>query len=96
MREGKEKGVEENGGFMRPEEKNLTDISEENRNKSCSRNTQKIKKKPNSPDNMGVARRTEAMVNYQDRQNIAKKNHRINNVTPQTDNTKMIYNEITK
>ena len=45
---------------------------------------------------MGVARRTEAMVNYQDRQNIAKKNHIINNVTPQTDNTKMIYNEITK
>ena len=44
MREGKEKGVEENGGFMRPEEENLTDISEENRNKSCSRNTQKIKK----------------------------------------------------
>ena len=33
MREGKEKGVKETGGFMRAEEENLTEISEENRNK---------------------------------------------------------------
>ena len=33
VREGKEKGVKETGGFMRAEEENLTEISEENRNK---------------------------------------------------------------
>ena len=45
---------------------------------------------------MGVARRTELIVNYQEGQNITKKDHKINNVTPQTDNTIMVYNEITK
>ena len=45
---------------------------------------------------MGVARRTELIVNYQEGQNITKKDHKINNVTPQTDNTIMVYNQITK
>ena len=45
---------------------------------------------------MGIARRTELIVNYQEGQNITKKDHKINNVTPQTDSTIIIYNEITK
>ena len=45
---------------------------------------------------MGVRGRTEPIVNYQERQNISKKDHKINNLTPQTDNTIMIYNEIRK
>ena len=32
MREGKEKGGKENGGFMRAEEENPTKISEKNKN----------------------------------------------------------------
>ena len=95
MREGEEKGVKETGGFMRAEEENLTEISEENRNISWSSNTEKIKE-ANSLGNMGVTSRTEPIVNYQDGQNKTKKNHKINNVTPQTDNTIMVYNEITK
>ena len=90
VREGKEKG-----GFMRPEQENRKDISEENRNLSWSSNTEKIKK-ANSLDNMGVTIRTEPIINYQEGQNITKKDHKINNVTPQTDNTIMVYNEITK
>ena len=43
MREGEEKGVKETGGFMRAEEENLTEMSEENRNISWSSNTEKIK-----------------------------------------------------
>ena len=64
VREGKEKGVKENGGFMTAEKENLTEISEESRKKSWSRNTQKIKE-INSLDNMGVTSRTEPIVNYQ-------------------------------
>ena len=45
---------------------------------------------------MGVTSRTEPIVNYQEGQNIIKKDHTINNVTPQIDNTIMIYIEITK
>ena len=45
---------------------------------------------------MGVISRTEPIVNYQEGQNITNKDHKINNVTPQTDNTTMVYNEITK
>ena len=45
---------------------------------------------------MGVKIRTEPIINYQEGQNITKKDHKINNVTPQTDNTIMVYNEITK
>ena len=45
---------------------------------------------------MGVTSRTEPIVNYPDGQNITKKDHKINNATPQTDNTITIYNEITK
>ena len=97
VREGKEKGVKETGGFMRAEseKENLTETSEENRNKSWSGNTEKIKE-ANSLDNMGVTSRTEPIVNYQEGQNITKKDHKINNETPQTDHTIMIYNEITK
>ena len=95
MRERKEKGVKENGGFMRVEEENLTQISEQNRNKVWSSNTEKIKKE-NSLDNMRVTSRTEPIVNYQEGQNITKKDHKVNNVTPQTDDTIMIYDEITK
>ena len=43
VREGKEKGVKETGGFIRAEEENLTEMSEENRNISWSSNTEKIK-----------------------------------------------------
>ena len=45
---------------------------------------------------MGVTSRTEPIVDYQERQNTSKKNHKINNVTPKTDTTVIIYNEITK
>ena len=41
MKEGKEKGVKETGGFLRTEEENPTEMSEENRNKSWSSNTEK-------------------------------------------------------
>ena len=70
-------------------------ISEENRNKSWSSNTEKTKE-ANSLANMGVTSRTEPIVDYQERQNTSKKNHKINNVTPKTDTTVIIYNEITK
>ena len=95
MREGQEKRVKETGSFIMAVEENLTEISEENRNISWSSNTEKIKE-ANSLDNMGVTSRTESIVNYQQGQNITKKDHKINNVTPQTDNTIMVYNEITK
>ena len=95
VREGKEKGVKETRAFMRPEQENLKDISEENRNLNWSSNTENIKE-ANSLDNMGVTIRTEPIKNYQEGQNITKKDHKINNVTPQTDNTIMVYNEITK
>ena len=36
---------------------------------------------------MGVTSRTEPIVNYQDRENIIVKDHKINDVTHQTDNT---------
>ena len=42
VREGNEKGVKQSRGFMRPEQENLKDISEENRNLSWSSNTEKI------------------------------------------------------
>ena len=95
MREGEEKGVKETGGFMRAEEENLTEISEENRNRSWSSNTETIKE-ANSLYIMGLTSRTEPVVNYQEGQHISNKDHKINNVTPQTDNTIMIYNEIAK
>ena len=95
VREGKEKGVKETGGFMRVEEENLTEISEENRNISWSSNTEKIKE-ANSLNNMGATSGTEPLVNYQEGQYITKKDNTINNVTLQTDNTIMVYNEITK
>ena len=44
VRERKEKGVKETGGFMRAEEENLTEISEENRNISWNSNIKKLKK----------------------------------------------------
>ena len=47
-------------------------------------------------DNMGVTIRAEPIINYEEEQNITKKDHKINNVTPQTDNIIMVYNEITK
>ena len=40
---GKEKGAKETGGIMRTEEENLTEVPEENRKKSRSNNTEKIK-----------------------------------------------------
>ena len=45
---------------------------------------------------MGVTIRTELVVNYQLGQNITVKDYKRNNVTHQTDNTIMIYNETTK
>ena len=89
VREGKEKR-----GFMRPEQENLKDISEENKNLSWSSNTEKIERAI-SLDNMGVTIRTEPIINYQEGQNTTKKD-KINNVTLQTDNTIMVYNETTK
>ena len=90
VRERKKKRGKENGGFIRAKEANQTEISEENRNKSWSSNTQKIKE-TDSVDNMGVTSRTESIVNYQEGQNITVKNHKINNVTTQTGNTVMKY-----
>ena len=95
VRERKEKGVKETGSFMRAEEENLTEISEENRNISWSSNIEKTEE-ANSLYNMGLTSRAEPIVNYQEGQNITKKIRKINNVTPQIDNTIMIYNEITK
>ena len=66
MKEGKEKGVKETGDFMRAEEENLTEISEENRNINWSSNIEKIKE-TNSLDNMGLTSRAEPIVNYQER-----------------------------
>ena len=80
---------------MRVEEENLTEISEENRNISWSSNTEKIKE-ANSLNNMGATSGTEPILNYQEGQDITKKDNKINNVTPQTGNTIMVYNEITK
>ena len=94
VREGKEKGMKETGGFMGANEENLTERSEENRHISWSSNTEKTEE-ANSLYNMGVTSRTEPIVNYPEGQNISKKDHKINNATPQTDNTIMIYNEIT-
>ena len=45
---------------------------------------------------MGATSGTEPIVNYQEGQDITKKDNKINNVTPQTGNTIMVYNEITK
>ena len=95
VREGKEKGVKETESFMRAEEENLTEISEDNKKISWSSNTEK-NKEANSLDNTGVTSRTEPIVNYQEGQNRTKKDHNINNVTPRTCNTIMINNEITK
>ena len=64
MREGKEKRVKKNEGFMRAEEENPTEISEENRNKNWSSNTQKTEE-THSLDNMGVTSTTEPILNYQ-------------------------------
>ena len=63
MREGKEKGGKENGGFMRVEEKNFTEISKE------SSSTQKIKE-TDSLDNTGVTNGAKPIVNYEEEQNI--------------------------
>ena len=63
VREGKEKGVKETRDFMRPEQENLKDISEENRNLSGSSNTETIKE-ANSLDNMGVTIRTEPIPQH--------------------------------
>ena len=45
---------------------------------------------------MGVTIRTKPIINYQEGQIITEKDHKINNVTHQTDNTIMVCNEITK
>ena len=45
---------------------------------------------------MGVTSRTEPVINYQEGQNITKKDHKVNNVTPQTNNAIKIYNKTTK
>ena len=45
---------------------------------------------------MRVTIRTEPIINYREGQNITKKDHKIDNVTPKTDNTIMVCNEITK
>ena len=46
---------------------------------------------------MGVTIRTEPIIDYHEGQNITKKDHKINSVTPQTaENTIMVYNEIIK
>ena len=79
--EGKEKGLKENGDFVRAEKENLTEISEENRNKIWSSNTGK-RKEANSLDNMGVTNGTKPIVNHQEGQNVTNKDHKINNVTP--------------
>ena len=64
VKERKEKGVKEIGGFMRAEEENLTNIPEEKRNISWSSNIEKIEE-ANSVDNMGLTSRAEPTVSYQ-------------------------------
>ena len=56
----------------------------------------KLKKTSDSQDNAGVKSRTEPIVHYQEGQNITVKDHKINKVTHQTDNTVMIYNVTTR
>lgn len=90
MRKGKVKKVKENGGFMRVEEENETEISEESRKKSWSSSIQKIKE-TYSRGKMGVTSRTNSKLG----QDVIVKDHKINNVASQTDNKIMIYNEIT-
>ena len=80
---------------MRTKKKNPTEISEENRSKSWSSNPQNTKE-TDSPDKMGGKSRTEPIVNYEEGEDITVKDHKINNVTPQTDNIIMIYNETIK
>ena len=62
---------------MKAEGENLTEIAEESSKKSWSSNPQKIKE-TNFLDNMGVTSRTEPIINYQEGQNITKKDHKIN------------------
>ena len=45
---------------------------------------------------MGVTSRTEPIVNHQKGQNITVKDHKINNVSHQTDHTIMIWSETIK
>ena len=45
---------------------------------------------------MRVISITKPTISFQDGQNITKNDHKIINMTPQKDNTVMIYNEITK
>ena len=52
MREEKEKRVKGNGGFMRADKENHTEISEESRTKRWSSSAHKIKE-TDSQDNMG-------------------------------------------
>ena len=63
------KRVKENGCFIRVEEENQTEMSKKSRNSSWSSNTHKIEE-ADCQENMGVTRRTELIVNYQERQNI--------------------------
>ena len=86
---------EKEKGMMRAEEKNLTEISEKKRNKNWSSNREKIEE-IDSLDNMEVTNRTEPIVKHQERQNITVKDHKINNITLQTDNTIITYIETTK
>ena len=65
VRERKEKGVKETAGFIRAEEENLTEISEENGNISWSSNIEKTEE-ANSLYNMGLTSRAEPIVNYQE------------------------------
>ena len=83
------KKVKENGGFMRVEEENETETSEEYRKKSWS-SIQKIKE-TYSRDTMGVTSRANSKLG----QDVIVKDHKINNVASQTDNKIMIYNETT-
>ena len=57
--------MKENGDFVRPEEENLTEISEEHRNKSWSSNTQGIKEL-NFLNNMRLTIRTEPIAGCQE------------------------------
>ena len=98
--ESKESGREENekeakgsSGFKRAEEENQTETLGSS-NKRWSSNTQNIMKETDRQDNKELTSSTGLIMNYQEGYNIPAKEHKINS-SEKTDNSIMIYNEIT-
>ena len=96
--ESKESVREENkkeakGSFKRAEKENKTETLGSS-NKRWSSNTQNIIKETDPQDNKELTSSTGPIINYQEGYNIPAKEHKINS-SEKTDNSIMIYNEIT-